>query len=156
EMMLSTICVDLKEECSRRCLEILQRFGGELVDTVVEVLEPVGARFRAEPLFAYSPTRRAALADTLAELGFDRVERPDEEGGLGLGLTVGCAISLSMGYLGYENGYQPCPLASQVAEEGGADVSHRHPESHECRLRHAAYVLGLGIGLFRTAWEHAS
>jgi alkylation response protein AidB-like acyl-CoA dehydrogenase len=138
EMMLSTIRVDLKEEYSRRCLEILQRFGGELVDTVIEVLEPVGARIRGEPLFAYSRTRRTALANTLAELGFDRVERPADEGGLGLGLTVGCAISLSMGYLGYENGYQP--LSNQV----------------ECRVRHAAYVLGLGIGLFRTAWEHAS
>jgi hypothetical protein len=84
------------------------------------------------------------LAKTLAELGFDRVEHPEHEGGLGLGLTVGCAISLSFGYLGYENGYQP-----QVGEQRG-------PESHECRVRHAAYVLGLGIGLFRTAWEHAS
>jgi hypothetical protein len=99
-------------------------------------------------LFAYSPARRTALANTLAELGFDRVERSDDEGGLGLGLAAGCAISLSMGYLGYENGYQPCPL--------GTDVGHGHPGSPECRVRHAAYVLGLGIGLFRTAWEHAS
>lgn len=140
EIMLSTISVDLKEEYSRRCLEIPQRFGRELVDTLVEVLEPVGARVRAEPLFAYSPARRTALADTLAELGFDRVERPADEGGLGLGLTAGCAMSLSLGYLGYENAY----------------AGHGHPESHECRVRHAAYVLGLGIGLFRTAWEHAS
>jgi alkylation response protein AidB-like acyl-CoA dehydrogenase/thioesterase domain-containing protein len=145
EIMLSTISVDLKEEYPSRCLEILQRFGAELVDTLVEVLEPVGARVRAEPLFAYSPTRRTALANTLEELGFDRVERPENDGGLGLGLAAGCAISLSLGYLGYENGYQPCSL-----------VSHSHLESHECRLRHAAYVLGLGIGLFRTAWEYAS
>ncbi|MGE5830885.1 MAG: acyl-CoA dehydrogenase family protein [Micromonosporaceae bacterium] len=155
EIMLSTIGVDLKEEYSRRCLEILHRFGGELVDTLVEVLEPVGARIRAEPLFAYSLARRTALANTLAELGFDRVERPDDEGGLGLGLTIGCAISLSMGYLGYENGYQPCPLSGHVAGEGKDDC-HSRLESHECRVRHAAYVLGLGIGLFRTAWEHAS
>src|SRR4029450_12103369 len=87
EIMLSTICVDLKEEYSRRCLEILQRFGAELVDTLVEVLEPVGARIRPEPLFAYSLTRRTALANALAELGFDRIERPDHEGGLGLCLT---------------------------------------------------------------------
>lgn len=156
EIMLSTISVDLKEEYSRRCLEIPQRFGRELVDTLVEVLEPVGARVRVEPLFAHSPTRRTALASTLAELGFDRVERPGNEGGLGLGLTVGCAIGMSLGYLGYENAYQPCSLANQVAEEGGGDVGHDHLESPECRVRHAAYVLGLGIGLFRTAWEHAS
>jgi alkylation response protein AidB-like acyl-CoA dehydrogenase/thioesterase domain-containing protein len=146
EIMLSTISVDLKEEYSRRCLEIPQRFGEELVDTLVEILEPVGARVRAEPLFAYSPVRRTALADTLAELGFDRVERTEDEGGLGLGLTAGCAISLSLGYLGYEHAYQP----------GGGDAGHDHPESYACRVRHAAYVLGLGVGLFRTAWEHAS
>jgi hypothetical protein len=133
--------VDLKEEYARRCLELLQRFGGDLVDTVVEVLEPAGARIRPQPLFAYSPQRRAALAATLAELGIDRVEQPGDEGGLGLGLTAGCAISLSLGYLGYENAYDPDP--------GG-------PAAPESRVRHAAYLLGLGIGLFRTAWEHAS
>ncbi|MFF5173753.1 acyl-CoA dehydrogenase family protein [Micromonospora sp. NPDC000089] len=139
EIMLSTIKVDLGEEYSRRCREIPRRFGPELVDTLVEVLEPVGAGVRAQPLFAYSPTRRTALADTLAELGFDRMERAEDEGGLGLGLTAGCAISLSLGYLGYENAYRPGPIGS--------------PED---RVRHAAYVLGLGVGLFRTAWEHAA
>ncbi|WP_328345308.1 acyl-CoA dehydrogenase family protein [Micromonospora sp. NBC_00421] len=139
EIMLSTIKVDLGEEYSRRCREIPRRFGPELVDTLVEVLEPVGAGIRAQPLFAYSPTRRTALADTLAELGFDRMERPEDEGGLGLGLTAGCAISLSLGYLGYENAYRPGPTGSR-----------------QDRVRHAAYVLGLGVGLFRTAWEHAS
>ncbi|MFI7426822.1 acyl-CoA dehydrogenase family protein [Micromonospora sp. NPDC049836] len=139
EIMLSTIKVDLGEEYSRRCREIPLRFGPELVDTLVEVLEPVGAGVRAQPLFAYSPNRRRALADTLAELGFDRVERAEDEGGLGLGLTAGCAISLSLGYLGYENAYRPGPTGS--------------PED---RVRHAAYVLGLGVGLFRTAWEYAS
>ncbi|MEV7025537.1 thioesterase domain-containing protein, partial [Kitasatospora sp. NPDC093558] len=108
EMMLSTISADLKEECSRRCLAILHRFGGELVDTVLEVLEPVGAGVKVAPLFADSPERRDALAKTLADLGLDAVERPEDEGGLGLGLTVGCAISLGTGYLGYENAYQPC------------------------------------------------
>lgn len=143
EMMLSTIAADLKEEYSRCCLGILHRFGPELVDTVLEVLEPVGAGVKAEPLFARSPERREALAQTLADLGFDRIERPEDEGGLGLGLTVGCAIGLSTGYLGYENAYRPCRC------QGGCDA-------HECRLRHAAYVLGLGLGLFRTAWEHAA
>jgi alkylation response protein AidB-like acyl-CoA dehydrogenase/thioesterase domain-containing protein len=156
EMMLSTIAVDLKEDYSRRCLQILHRFGDELVDTVVEVLDPVGAHIQAEPLFAYSPTRRAALATALADLGLDRVEHAETEGGLGLGLTVGCAISLSLGYLGYENGYQPCRLAHPDAREDGANACHDHPESLECRVRHAAYVLGLGIGLFQTAWKHAS
>ncbi|OWV12006.1 hypothetical protein B5D80_03605 [Micromonospora wenchangensis] len=139
EIMLSTIKVDLGEEYSRRCREIALRFGSELVDTLVEVLEPVGAGVRVQPLFASSPTRRTALADTLAELGFDRVERPEDEGGLGLGLTAGCAISLSLGYLGYENAYRPGPTGSR-----------------EDRVRHAAYVLGLGVGLFRTAWRYAS
>ncbi|MFC4149575.1 acyl-CoA dehydrogenase family protein [Micromonospora mangrovi] len=139
EIMLSTIKVDLGEEYSRRCRDIPRRFGAELVDTLVEVLEPVGAGVRAQPLFASSPTRRTALAETLAELGFDRVERPEDEGGLGLGLTAGCAITLSLGYLGYENAYRPGPTGS------GED-----------RVRHAAYVLGLGVGLFRTAWEYAS
>lgn len=80
EMMLSTISADLKEEYSRRCLGILHLFGGELVDTVLEVLEPVGAGVRVEPLFAHSPARRTALAATLAELGLDAIERPEEEG----------------------------------------------------------------------------
>ncbi len=153
EMMLSTIAADLKENYPRRCLQILHRFGGELVDTVVEVLDPVGAHIKAVPLFAYSPARRAALAKALADLGFDRVERPEDEGGLGLGLSVGCAIGISLGYLGYENGYQPCQLANPDA---GADACHDHPAALDCRVRHAAYVLGLGIGLFQTAWEHAS
>lgn len=156
EMMLYTIAADLKEEYPRRCLQILHRFGGELVDTVVEILDPVGAHIKAEPLFAYSPVRRAALAKALADLGFDRVEQPEDEGGLGLGLTVGCAISMSSGYLGYENGYQPCRLSDPDAGEDGADACHDHPESLDCRVRHAAYVLGLGIGLFQTAWKHAS
>ncbi|MEU4746411.1 acyl-CoA dehydrogenase family protein, partial [Actinosynnema sp. NPDC023658] len=156
EMMLSTIAADLKEDYGRRCLQILHGFGGELVDTVVEVLDPVGARIKAEPLFAYSTTRRAALADALAEFGFDRVELPEDEGGLGLGLTVGCAIGMSLGYLGYENGYRPCRLADPDPAGSGADACDDHPEALDCRVRHAAYVLGLGIGLFRTAWEHAS
>ncbi len=151
EMMLSTIGTDLREESSRRCLEILHRFGGELVDTVIEVLEATGAGIKAEPLFAHSPTRREALEKTLAELGFDQVERPEQEGGLGLGLTVGCAISLAMGYLGYENAYRPCRAG--ISDDGAC---HDRCSSHECRLRHAAYVLGLGIGMFRTAWEYAS
>ncbi|WP_330242390.1 thioesterase domain-containing protein [Streptomyces sp. NBC_00525] len=149
EMMLSTISADLKEECSERCLGILHRFGGELADTVLEVLEPVGAAVRVEPLFAASPARRAALAETLSDLGFDGIERPEAEGGLGLGLTLGCAISLSTGYLGYENAYQPCRL------RGPGGPSHDGCAEPACRLRHAAYVLGLGIGLFRCAWEHA-
>lgn len=156
EMMLSTMRVDLKEECSRRCLEILQRFGGELVETLIKVLEPAGAGTRVEPLFAYSPARRTALANTLTELGFDRLEPSEDQGGLGLGLTAGCAISLSLGYLGYENAYQPCPHADQAAGKDGKDIGHTHPDSPECRLRHAAYVLGLGVGLFRTAWERAA
>ncbi|ASW55718.1 acyl-CoA dehydrogenase family protein [Plantactinospora sp. KBS50] len=139
EIMLSTIRADLGEEFSRRCRDILRRFGPELVDTLVEVLEPVGAGVRAQPLFAYCPDRRAALADALAELGFDRMERPEDEGGLGLGLTAGSAISLSLGYLGFENAYRPGPAGSR-----------------EDRVRHAAYVLGLGVGLFRTAWEYAA
>ncbi|MFH8217694.1 acyl-CoA dehydrogenase family protein [Streptomyces sp. NPDC018057] len=151
EMMLSTLSADLKEECSRRCREILHRFGGDLVDTVVEVLEPEGARIKAEPLFAPSAERREALAKTLTDLGFDLVERPEEEGGLGLGLTVGCGISLGMGYLGYENAYTP----HHPAADGGAQTPHGPCTERACRLRHAAYVLGLGIGLFRTAWEHA-
>ncbi|WP_405700419.1 acyl-CoA dehydrogenase family protein [Streptomyces sp. NBC_01383] len=151
EMMLSTVGTDLREESSRRCLEILHRFGGELVDTVMEVLEAAGTGTKVEPLFAHSPTRREALEKTLADLGFDQVERPEEEGGLGLGLTVGCAISLTTGYLGYENAYQPCRAGT-----GGDPASHDRCPAHECRLRHAAYVLGLGIGLFRTAWEYAS
>jgi len=156
EMMLSTISADLKEEFSARCLGILHRFGGELVDTVLEVLEPVGAGIKVEPLFAHSPTRRTALAKTLADLGFDGIERPEREGGLGLGLTVGCAVSLSLGYLGYENAYQPCRRSDQAAGTGDQGPSHDGCEAAACRLRHAAYVLGLGIGLFRSAWEHAS
>ncbi|MCX5144100.1 thioesterase domain-containing protein [Streptomyces sp. NBC_00338] len=148
EMMLSTISADLKEEFSGRCLGILNRFGGEVADTVLEVLEPVGAGVRVEPLFADSPARRAALAKTLSDLGFDGIERPEDEGGLGLGLTLGCAISLSTGYLGYENAYRPCRLP----ESGDTSRGCGEPA---CRLRHAAYVLGLGIGLFRCAWEHA-
>ncbi|WMX46978.1 acyl-CoA dehydrogenase family protein [Streptomyces roseicoloratus] len=151
EMMLSTIGTDLREESSQRCLEILHRFGGELVDTVLEVLEAAGAGIRVEPLFAHAPTRREALEKTLADLGFDRVEHPEEEGGLGLGLTVGCAISLTMGYLGYENAYRPCRTG--ICDDG---ARHERCPAHECRLRHAAYVLGLGIGMFRTAWEYAS
>jgi alkylation response protein AidB-like acyl-CoA dehydrogenase/thioesterase domain-containing protein len=156
EMMLSTIAADLKEDYRRRSLQILHRFGDELVDTVLEVLDSVGAHIKAEPLFGYSSARRAALAKALADLGFDRVEQPEAEGGLGLGLTLGCAISMSLGYLGYENGYQPCRLADPDAGDGEADGCHDHPGSLECRVRHAAYVLGLGIGLFQTAWEHAS
>jgi alkylation response protein AidB-like acyl-CoA dehydrogenase/thioesterase domain-containing protein len=164
EMMLSTIAADLKEELSQRLLAILHRFGGELVDTVVEVLESAGAGVRVEPLFADSPARRAALATTLADLGLDGIERPEEEGGLGLGLTAGCAVSLAMGYLGYENAYQPCRLPGAGTGTGtgtgtGAgdeEASHRNCDAPECRLRHAAYVLGLGLGLFRSAWEHAA
>ncbi|WP_327674363.1 acyl-CoA dehydrogenase family protein [Kitasatospora sp. NBC_00458] len=156
EMMLSTISADLKEEYSRRCLGILHLFGGELVDTVLEVLEPVGAGVRVEPLFAHSPARRTALAATLAELGLDAIERPEEEGGLGLGLTVGCAVNLSLGYLGYENAYRPCALPGRAAEAGDGGTAHDGCPSPACRLRHAGYVLGLGIGLFRSAWEHAS
>ncbi|ANH95054.2 hypothetical protein A8713_31020 [Streptomyces sp. SAT1] len=151
EMMLSTLSADLKEECSRRCLEILHRFGGDLVDTVVEVLEPEGARIKAEPLFAHSDERREALAKTLTDLGFDLVERPEEAGGLGLGLTAGCGISLGMGYLGYENAYTP----HHFAGDGGTQTPHGPCPERACKLRHAAYVLGLGVGLFRTAWEHA-
>jgi alkylation response protein AidB-like acyl-CoA dehydrogenase len=117
-----------------------------------------------EPLFADSPARRAALATTLADLGLDGIERPEEEGGLGLGLTAGCAVSLAMGYLGYENAYQPCRLPGAGTGTGtgtgtGAgdeEASHRNCDAPECRLRHAAYVLGLGLGLFRSAWEHAA
>ncbi|MCX4689500.1 acyl-CoA dehydrogenase family protein [Kitasatospora purpeofusca] len=159
EMMLSTIAADLKEEYERRCLAVLHRFGGELVDTVLEVLGPVGAGVRVEPLFAHSPARRTALAETLAELGLDGVERPEEEGGLGLGLTVGCAIALGLGYLGYENAYRSCRLdhGSAGAAVGAAEEdSHGGCAAPECRLRHAAHALGLGLGLFRTAWEHAS
>ncbi|MFB7377861.1 acyl-CoA dehydrogenase family protein [Kitasatospora purpeofusca] len=158
EMMLSTIAADLKEEYERRCLAILHRFGGELVDTVLEVLGPVGAAVRVEPLFAHSPARRTALAETLADLGLDGVERPEEEGGLGLGLTVGCAIALGLGYLGYENAYRSCRLGHGAAGGvGPADEdSHGGCAAPECRLRHAAHALGLGLGLFRTAWEHAS
>jgi len=156
EMMLSTISADLKEEFSQRCLAILHRFGGELVDTVLEVLEPVGAGIKVEPLFSPSSTRRGALAKTLADLGLDGIERPEDEGGLGLGLTVGCAVSLSMGYLGYENAYQPCRRSDQGIGTGDVDTSHDGCDALACRLRHAAYVLGLGIGLFRCAWEHAS
>ncbi|MFJ8435560.1 acyl-CoA dehydrogenase family protein [Kitasatospora sp. NPDC094019] len=169
EMMLSTIAADLKEEYERRCLTILHRFGGDLVDTVLEVLGPVGAAVRVEPLFAHSPVRRTALADALAELGLDALERPEEEGGLGLGLTVGCAIALGLGYLGYENAYRSCrlPLEPAGADEpagagtgaaaGAADEdSHGGCAAPDCRLRHAAHALGLGLGLFRTAWEHAS
>ncbi|MFB8168863.1 acyl-CoA dehydrogenase family protein [Kitasatospora purpeofusca] len=158
EMMLSTIAADLKEEYERRCLAILHRFGGELVDTVLEVLGPVGAAVRVEPLFAHSPARRTALADTLAELGLDGVERPEEEGGLGLGLTVGCAIALGLGYLGYENAYRSCRLGHGAAGGVGPaeEDSHGGCAAPECRLRHAAHALGLGLGLFRTAWEHAS
>ncbi|MGW6534357.1 acyl-CoA dehydrogenase family protein [Streptomyces sp. NPDC055051] len=151
EMMLSTIGTDLREESSRRCLEILHRFGDELVDTLVEVLGAAGTGIRAEPLFARSPERQQVLEKTLADLGFDQVERPEEEGGLGLGLPAGCAISLTLGYLGYENAYRPCRTG------GGDDGSgHARCASHACRLRQAAYALGLGVGLFRTAWEHAS
>ncbi|MFD8694961.1 acyl-CoA dehydrogenase family protein [Kitasatospora purpeofusca] len=158
EMMLSTIAADLKEEYERRCLAILHRFGGELVDTVLEVLGPVGAAVRVEPLFAHSPARRTALADTLADLGLDGVERPEEEGGLGLGLTVGCAIALGLGYLGYENAYRSCRLGHGAAGGVGPaeEDSHGGCAAPECRLRHAAHALGLGLGLFRTAWEHAS
>ncbi|WP_328953502.1 acyl-CoA dehydrogenase family protein [Kitasatospora purpeofusca] len=157
EMMLSTIAADLKEEYERRCLAILHRFGGELVDTVLEVLGPMGAGVRVEPLFAHSPARRTALAETLADLGLDGVERPEEEGGLGLGLTVGCAIALGLGYLGYENAYRSCPLPTdRTGAPGAADEdSHGGCAAPECRLRHAAHALGLGLGLFRTAWEHA-
>lgn len=155
EMMLSTIAADLKEEYERRCLAILHRFGGELVDTVLEVLGPVGAGVRVEPLFAHSPARRTALAETLADLGLDGVERPEEEGGLGLGLTVGCAIALGLGYLGYENAYRSCRLDHGPAGAADGD-SHGGCAAAECRLRHAAHALGLGLGLFRTAWEHAS
>ncbi|MGY0465356.1 acyl-CoA dehydrogenase family protein [Kitasatospora sp. cg17-2] len=155
EMMLSTIAADLKEEYERRCLAVLHRFGGELVDTVLEVLGPVGAGVRVEPLFAHSPARRAALAETLADLGLDGVERPEAEGGLGLGLTVGCAIALGLGYLGYENAYRAC--RPDLGSAGAADEdSHGGCAAPECRLRHAAHTLGLGLGLFRTAWEHAS
>ncbi|MET9262934.1 alpha/beta fold hydrolase [Amycolatopsis sp. NPDC004079] len=140
EIMLSTLSVDLKEEYATRCRDILHRFGGELADAVVEVLEPVGAGIKAKPLFSYSADRRAALAGTLAELGFDQVETPEDDGGLGLGLAVGCSINLSLGYLGFENAYQPSA----------------EPGAREGRVRHAAYVLGLGLGLFRTAWEHAA
>ncbi len=158
EMMLSTIAADLKEEYERRCLAILHRFGEELVDTVLEVLGPVGAAVRVEPLFAHSPARRTALAETLADLGLDGVERPEEEGGLGLGLTVGCAIALGLGYLGYENAYRSCRLGhGSAGGVGPADEdSHGGCAAPECRLRHAAHALGLGLGLFRTAWEHAS
>ncbi|MFB8200753.1 acyl-CoA dehydrogenase family protein [Kitasatospora purpeofusca] len=158
EMMLSTIAADLKEEYERRCLAILHRFGGELVDTVLEVLGPVGAAVRVEPLFAHSPARRTALAETLADLGLDGVERPEEEGGLGLGLTVGCAIALGLGYLGYENAYRSCRLGHGAAGGVGPaeEDSHGGCAAPECRLRHAAHALGLGLGLFRTAWEHAS
>ncbi|MFC5666882.1 acyl-CoA dehydrogenase family protein [Kitasatospora misakiensis] len=156
EMMLSTVAADLREEYVRRCRAILHRFGGELVDTVLEVLEPVGAGVRVEPLFAHSPARHTALARTLADLGFDGIERPEAEGGLGLGLPEGCAISLSLGYLGYENAYRPCRRADSAAGTGEAEASHGACEAPECRLRHAAHTLGLGIGLFRTAWEHAS
>ncbi|WP_052441169.1 acyl-CoA dehydrogenase family protein [Streptacidiphilus anmyonensis] len=158
EMMLSTIAADLKEESSQRCLAILHRFGGELVDTLLTVLEPVGAGVKAEPLFAYSATRRAALAKTLADLGLDGIERPEHQGGLGLGLTVGCAVSLSTGYLGYENAYQPCRSSDHDAlHDALHDAGHDQDPcaAPACRLRHAAYVLGLGVGLFRTAWEHA-
>ncbi|MFJ4670413.1 acyl-CoA dehydrogenase family protein [Kitasatospora purpeofusca] len=158
EMMLSTIAADLKEEYERRCLAILHRFGGELVDTVLEVLGPVGAAVRVEPLFAHSTARRTALVETLADLGLDGVERPEEEGGLGLGLTVGCAIALGLGYLGYENAYRSCRLGhGSAGGVGPADEdSHGGCAAPECRLRHAAHALGLGLGLFRTAWEHAS
>ncbi|MFF7591715.1 thioesterase domain-containing protein [Kitasatospora purpeofusca] len=161
EMMLSTIAADLKEEYERRCLEVLHRFGGELVDTVLEVLGPVGAAVRVEPLFAHSPARRTALAETLADLGLDGVERPEDEGGLGLGLTVGCAIAVGLGYLGYENAYRSCRLPKEQAGPAGtvgvvAEDSHGGCAAPECRLRHAAHALGLGLGLFRTAWEHAS
>ncbi|WP_405007662.1 acyl-CoA dehydrogenase family protein [Kitasatospora purpeofusca] len=154
EMMLSTIAADLKEEYERRCLAILHRFGGDLVDTVLEVLGPVGAGVRVEPLFAHSPARCTALAETLADLGLDGVERPEEEGGLGLGLTVGCAIALGLGYLGYENAYRSCRLDHGSAGAADGD-SHGGCGAPECRLRHAAHALGLGLGLFRTAWEHA-
>ncbi|MEE4545843.1 acyl-CoA dehydrogenase family protein [Streptomyces sp. V4-01] len=156
EMMLSTISADLKEEHSRRCLGILHHFGGDLVDTVLDVLGPVGAGVKVEPLFAHSPARRGALARTLADLGFDRIERPEDEGGLGLGLPVGCAISLSTGYLGYENAYRSCALQGGGAEADDEEALHHDCDAPACRLRHAAYVLGLGIGLFHSAWEHAS
>ncbi|CAL9621599.1 Crotonobetainyl-CoA reductase [Streptomyces sp. enrichment culture] len=156
EMMLSTIGTDLREEAPRRCLEILHRFGGELVDTILEVLKAAGTGVKAKPLFAHSPARRDALEKTLADLGFDQVERPEEEGGLGLGLTVGCAISLSLGYLGYENAYGPCRLADPRTGTGDVDGAHDRCPAHACRLRHAAYVLGLGVGMFHTAWEYAS
>ncbi len=168
EMMLSTVAADLREEYGGRCRAILHRFGDELVDTVLEVLEPVGAGVRVEPLFAPSPARHAALARTLADLGFDGIERPEAEGGLGLGLPAGCAISLSLGYLGYEHAYRPCALTDRADRADRADrtdrtdrpgdpaASHGACAEPACRLRHAAHALGLGIGLFRNAWEHAS
>ncbi|MFJ4713450.1 acyl-CoA dehydrogenase family protein [Streptomyces sp. NPDC088785] len=151
EMMLATVAADLKVDAGRRCLDILHRFGDELVDTALDVLEPEGAAVRAAPLFAPSERRRTALADVLRDTGLDLAELPEDEGGLGLGLPVGCALSLSLGYLGYEHAYQPCPTAATRAGAGASP----HCSCRPCRIRRAGYVLGLGIGLFRVAWEHA-